>query len=141
MPRWNILTHMRTYSQYRSYKKPSWAPPAWLFGPVWTFLYVLIIISFGYVGYLWVTGVISASIALPFALNLIFNFLFTTIQFRWRNFTLAALDVLAVWATLVWALIAIFPVAPWVVYINLPYLTWVSFATVLQLTVAVMNRK
>ena len=132
---------MRTYAQYKNYRKPSWAPPAWLFGPVWTGLYVLIAISFGYVGYLWITGTISFSVALPFVLNLIFNFLFTTIQFRWRNFMLAALDVVAVWATLVWALVVILPLLPWVAYINLPYLAWVSFATVLQITVTVMNRK
>jgi tryptophan-rich sensory protein len=132
---------MRTYSQYRSYKKPSWAPPAWAFGPVWTVLYILIAISFGYVGYMWATGVLSASVELPFALNLIFNALFTTIQFRWHNFTLAALDVLAVWVTLVWALLAVLPLVPWVAYINLPYLAWVSFASVLQLTVTVMNKK
>ena len=132
---------MRTYSQYRSYKKPSWAPPAWLFGPVWTVLYLLIAISFGYVGYWWLTGGVPANVALPFALNLFFNFLFTIIQFRWRNFGLATLDVLAVWLTLAWALLAILPFAPWVAYSNLPYLAWVSFATVLQITVTVMNRK
>ncbi|HVM73915.1 MAG TPA: TspO/MBR family protein [Candidatus Paceibacterota bacterium] len=132
---------MRTYSQYRSYKKPSWASPAWLFVPVWTVLYILIAISFGYVGYSWVTGTLSVGIAIPFILNLVFNALFTTIQFRWHNFTLAAVDVLLVWLTLVWALIAIFPIVPWVAYINLPYLAWVSFASVLQLTVTAMNRK
>ena len=102
---------------------------------------MLIAISFGYVGYWWITGAISPVVVLPFALNLLFNFLFTTIQFRWRNFALAALDVLAVWVTLVWALVAILPLMPWVAYINLPYLAWVSFATVLQITVTVMNRK
>ena len=132
---------MRTYAQYRSYKKPSWAPPSWLFGPVWTLLYLLIAISFSAVGYEWYRGAIPAIVALPFALNLFFNALFTTIQFRWRNFVLAALDVLLVWATLVWALVAIFPFAPWVAYLNLPYLAWVSFATVLQFTVTILNRK
>ena len=132
---------MRTYAQYRDYKKPSWAPPAWLFGPVWTALYIIIAISFGYVGYLWATGAISIVVALPFILNLIFNALFTTIQFRWRNFMLAAIDVLAVWVTLVWALVAIVPLVPWVAYINLPYLAWTSFASVLQLTVTAINKK
>ncbi len=132
---------MRTYTQYRSYKKPSWAPPGWVFAPVWTILYVLIAISFGYVGYLWVAGAVSASIVLPFALNLICNFLFTTIQFRWNNFALAALDVIIVWLTLLWAMVVIWPIVPWVAYINLPYLAWVTFATVLQITVTAMNRK
>ena len=132
---------MRTYAQYRNYRKPLWAPPAWLFGPVWIALYILIAISFGYIGYLWIGGTISFNTTLPFVLNLIFNFLFTTIQFRWRNFMLAAIDVVLVLVTLIWALVAILPLIPWVAYINLPYLAWVSFATVLQITVTVMNRK
>ncbi len=80
-------------------------------------------------------------VALPFALNLIFNLLFTPIQFRLRNFTLAAIDIVLVWATLVWALVAIWPIAPWVALINLPYLAWVSFATALQLTITSLNRR
>lgn len=132
---------MKTYAQYAAYKKPRWAPPAWLFGSVWTALYALIAISFGYVGYLWAIGAISMMVTLPFVSNLVFNFLFTTIQFKWRNFGLAALDVVLVWLTLVWAMTVIFAIAPWVAYINIPYLAWVTFATVLQLTVTVMNRK
>lgn len=132
---------MKTYTQYNQYKKPSWAPTPWLFGPVWTILYILITISFGYVGYLWSTDSITSWVTLPFVLNLIFNFLFTTIQFRWHNFTLAAVDIVAVWVTLVWALVVIFPLVPWVAYINIPYLVWVTFATVLQLTMTAMNSK
>jgi len=131
---------MRTYSQYRRYKKPSWAPPAWLFAPVWTFLYLLIAASFGYVGYLYFAGAISFALVLPFLLNLIFNFLFTTIQFRWNNLRLALVDVLLVFGTLVWALVGIATVAPWVALINLPYLAWVLFASILELTVVTLNR-
>ncbi|HEX8993693.1 MAG TPA: TspO/MBR family protein [Candidatus Paceibacterota bacterium] len=131
---------MRTYEQYQSYRKPSWAPPAWLFGPVWTLLYILIAISFGHVGYSAIVGELPMSVALPFALNLLFNLLFTTIQFKWRNFTLAALDVVLVWLTLVWAIVTVWPIMPWVAYLNLPYLAWVTFATALQLTVTALNR-
>ncbi len=132
---------MNSYSQYGTYKKPSWAPPAWLFGPVWTVLYILIAISFGFVGYQWISGVVSFAVVLPFALNLIFNVLFTPILFRLRNFTLASVDVILVLTTLAWALLAILPLAPWVAYINIPYLLWTSFASVLQITVMIMNRK
>ncbi|MDD3531050.1 MAG: tryptophan-rich sensory protein [Candidatus Pacebacteria bacterium] len=131
---------MKTSEQYRSYRKPSWAPPARLFGPVWILLYAIIAVSFGYVGYLWFHAVVPTLVALPFALNLIFNLLFTTFQFKWRNFILAALDMVLVWLTLAWALWVILPFAPWVAYSNLPYLAWVTFATVLQLTVTAMNR-
>jgi len=131
---------MSTYTWYQTLIKPSWAPPAWLFGPVWTFLYVLIAVSYGYVGYLFVNKRISFWVVLPFILNLVFNALFTPIQFGWQNLPLAALDILLVLGTLIWAMAAIWPHARWVVYANVPYLLWVCFATVLQLTVTWLNR-
>jgi translocator protein len=125
---------------YQQLIKPSWAPPAWLFGPVWTFLYVLIAISFGKVFLMAWKKKIPAIIALPFILNLIFNLAFTPIQFGLKNNYLAALDILLVLATLIWAMLAIFPHARWITYIQIPYLLWVCFATVLQLTVTYLNR-
>lgn len=79
-------------------------------------------------------------VALPFILNLIFNFSFTYFQFGLKNNLLAGVDILLVLSTLIWAMIAIFPFARWITYIQIPYLLWVSFATVLQLTVTYLNR-
>lgn len=132
---------MKTYKSYQYLKKPTWAPPAWLFGPVWTVLYILIAVSFGYVLYMYALGKISFLILLPFLLNLIFNIVFTPIQFGLKNNLLAALDILLVLSTLVWALIPIYAYAPWVSLINIPYLLWVCFATALQLTITAMNLK
>jgi tryptophan-rich sensory protein len=53
---------------------------------------------------------------------------------------MAAGDVILVFGTLIWAIIAIYPHAHWVAYIQIPYLLWVSFATVLQLTISYLNR-
>jgi tryptophan-rich sensory protein len=131
---------MKTYESYANLKKPSWAPPASVFGPVWTFLYVLIIISFGAVFYKTFVGQIPPIVVLPFVLNLVFNFSFTYFQFKLKNNYLAALDVLLVLATLVWATIVIWPLASWIAYMQIPYLLWVTFATVLQLTVTWLNR-
>jgi translocator protein len=131
---------METVNWYQQIIKPSWAPPSWLFGPVWTFLYVLIAISFGKVFIMAWQRNIPAMVALPFILNLIFNFSFTPIQFGLKNNYLAALDILLVLATLIWAMLAIFPHARWITYIQIPYLLWVIFATVLQLTVTYLNR-
>ncbi|MFA5172852.1 MAG: TspO/MBR family protein [Candidatus Paceibacterota bacterium] len=131
---------MNTYSWYAQLIKPSWAPPAWLFSPVWTFLYVLIAISFGYVVYLFFTKKISFKILLPFLLNLIFNFVFTPIQFGLQNNYLAAADIILVLITLIWGMKVIFPRKKWIVYANVPYLLWVLFATALQLTVTYLNK-
>lgn len=130
---------MQNYNWYQTLVKPSWAPPAWLFGPVWTVLYAIIIASYGYVAYLFINKRIGFLVVLPFLLNLVFNLIFTPIQFGLKNNYLAALDILLVLATLIWALIAIYPHAKWVAYANLPYLAWVCFATVLQLTVTYLN--
>jgi len=124
---------------YQELIRPEWAPPAWLFGPVWTVLYTIIAISYGYVFYLAIKGELPWLVALPFILNLIFNAAFTPLQFGLQNNLLAAIDIALVLGTLVWALIAIYPHVPWVSYVNIPYLLWVSFATVLQFTVTYLN--
>lgn len=129
-----------TYSEYASYIKPEWAPPAWLFGPVWTILYCIIAITFGYVAYQWWKGKLSTKIALPFALNLFFNLIFTPIQFGLMSMELAAVDIVLVLGTLVWAIAAVWNKYRWVAIANIPYLAWVSFATVLQLTILYLNR-
>ena len=131
---------MQESQWYSQLIRPSWAPPSWLFGPVWTVLYVLIAISFGRVGYLFYQGRIGFWVLLPFILNLVFNFAFTPLQFGLKNNLLAAIDIILVLGTLVWAMIAIFPHARWITYIQIPYLTWVPFATVLQITITYVNR-
>jgi tryptophan-rich sensory protein len=130
---------MQTYEWYQQLIKPSWSPPAWLFGPVWTVLYVLIAISFGKVFLMAWQKQIALIVILPFVLNLIFNFVFTPIQFGLQNNILAAIDIILVLGTLIWAMIAIYPYASWITYIQVPYLLWVSFATVLQLTITYLN--
>ena len=119
--------------------KPSWAPPAFIFGPVWAVLYILIAISFGKVFWMVAWGEIPLIIALPFVLNLIFNLSFTWLQFGLQNNTLAAFDILFVLGTLIWGMLAIYPYLGWVALINIPYLLWVAFATVLQLTTTYLN--
>ena len=131
---------MRSTEWYATLLKPSWAPPSWLFGPVWTVLYAIIAVTFGSVFYRAFKGEIPFVVVLPFILNLVFNFLFTPIQFGLRNNLLAAVDIVLVLGTLIWALIAIWPHMRWVVYANIPYVLWVAFATVLQLSITFMNR-
>lgn len=134
---------METYNWYSQLVKPSWAPPSWVFGPVWTVLYCLIAVSFGTVFYKVFIRQLPWIVALPFALNLVFNFAFTPIQFGLKNNLLAAADILLVLGTLVWAFVALWNAYPdmrWIVFVNIPYLLWVSFATVLQLTITFLNR-
>lgn len=129
-----------TYNWYSHLIKPVWAPPSWLFGPAWTILYILIAISFGSVFRMAFQKQIAFVLVLPFILNIIFNLAFTTIQFGLKNNLLAAVDILLVLSTLIWSMASIYPFARWITYCQVPYLLWVSFATVLQLTVTYLNR-
>lgn len=130
---------MPTSTWYQTLIKPEWAPPSWIFGPVWSVLYLIIAASFGYVAYLYFKGAVPFAVLLPFILNLLFNFAFTPLQFGLKNNLLASIDILLVLGTLVWAMYAIYTYVPWVSYVNIPYLLWVSFASVLQLTITYMN--
>lgn len=134
-----ILIHMQTYEWYQQLIKPSWSPPAEIFGPVWTLLYIGILISFGAVFVLYMQKKIPANVTYPFILNLIANFAFTPLQFGLQNNVLAAIDIIVVLGTLIWAMIIIFPIRRWIAYAQIPYALWVSFATALQLTITVLN--
>lgn len=133
---------MDTYNWYSQLIKPPWAPPSWLFGPVWSALYVVIAVTYGTVFYKAYTGQLPKLVAVAFVLNLVFNFAFTPIQFGLKNNLLATLDILLVVGTLIWALVAVWNASAdlrWVVYANIPYLLWGLFATALQLTITYLN--
>ncbi len=130
---------MENYTYYETLIKPDFAPPGWLFGPVWSILYLIIAITFGYVIYMWWKGKVRFSVLLPFLLNIVSNALFTPIQFGLENNLLASIDILVVLVTLIWLMVAIWKKYRWVALANIPYLMWVSFATVLQFTVTYLN--
>ena len=129
-----------TTSWYSQLIKPTWAPPSYLFGPVWSILYILISISFGSVFYKVFNKELPLTILLPFILNLIFNLSFTYFQFGLKSNILAAIDISLVLITLIWAMISIYTYIKWIAIINIPYLLWVIFATVLQFTVTYLNK-
>lgn len=132
----NTSSAMEWYAQLQ---KPFFAPPAWIFSPVWTLLYVLIAISFGFAFYKTLKKEWPAATIIPFVINLLSNAAYSPIQFGLRNNLLASVDILIVLASIAWLMIVAWPRAKWVTYMQIPYLLWVSFATVLQLTITGMN--
>ncbi|MCI5108653.1 MAG: tryptophan-rich sensory protein [Candidatus Pacebacteria bacterium] len=124
---------------YISLIRPEWAPPFYLFSPVWTILYILIFFSFINVFFMFYKKEISFRIVLPFILNLVFNLIYTPIQFGLKSNVLAGIDVVLVFLTLIWAMVSIYRYRKWISYIQIPYLLWVSFATVLQLSIVYLN--
>ena len=125
---------------YDSLAKPSWTPAPATIGTIWQILYPVILITFAFVFVQGVRKRLPASVALPFAINLVANLLFTPIQFGWRDLPLASADILVVLGTIVWMIVAVWRHHPWVALAQVPYLVWVSIATVLQLSITWMNR-
>jgi tryptophan-rich sensory protein len=135
-----MATGTMHYESYGTFRKPWFAPPPSLFGPVWSVLYILILISFGTVFWQTIMRIWPAEIALPFSVNLVANALFTPLQFRVRSNALAMLDIVAVLITIPWMMLWIWPYAPWVALLQVPYLLWVCFATILQISITWLNR-
>lgn len=127
-------------SMYLDYKRPPLSPPPYLFGIVWPVLYLLIIISYGYVFWRVVKGDQPLLFLWPFVLNLIANGLFTYFQFKLRNNGLALADIVVELVTIVLTIVFAWQQYRWVSYMQIPYLMWVLFATYLQVGVTILNR-
>jgi len=125
---------------YNSLTKPSWTPAPSTIGLIWQILYPIIIVTFGFVFVQAIRKKIGGMTALPFAINLVANLIFTPIQFGMRNLPLAAADILIVWGTIIWMIVAIWKHYRWVALAQVPYFVWVSIATVLQLSITWSNR-
>lgn len=124
---------------YNSLAKPAWTPAPATISLIWMVLYPIILSSFAFVFVQTTRGKLPRHIALPFALNLLANLLFMPIFSGLRNVPLAALDILVVWTSLLWAMGSVWPHRRWVALAQVPYLVWVSIATVLQLSITVLN--
>jgi Tryptophan-rich sensory protein (mitochondrial benzodiazepine receptor homolog) len=123
---------------YTQLVRPEWAPPASLFGPVWTVLYALMAIAAWLV---WrVNGFRAARRALTlFLVQLALNALWSWLFFGWHRGGLAFADIVVLWALIVATVIAFWRIRPWAGALLLPYLLWVSFASALNYSVWQLN--
>jgi tryptophan-rich sensory protein len=124
---------------YDALLKPSWTPEPAFIGLMWQMLYPIILVTFGFVFVQAARKKIPRAVAVPFAINLVANVVFTPIQFGLRSLPLATLDILIVWGTIVWMVVAVYEHYRWVSFAQVPYFAWVSVATVLQVSITWMN--
>jgi len=123
---------------YAQLRKPSWNPPNWIFGPVWTALYTIMAIAAWLV---WRCGGFTAqrkALSL-FLLQLLFNALWSPLFFGLRLPGLALLDLLLLWLALVATVVFFWKARPLAGAMLLPYLGWVSFAGALNFTLWRLN--
>lgn len=125
---------------YDSLAKPAWTPPPAFIGTVWTVLYPIIIVAFGYMVYRIALGAAPTALLVPIAVNVVSNIAFTPIQFGLRNLPLASIDILIVLVTIIWCIVAFWPYSRLAALALVPYLAWVATASVLQFSITWMNR-
>lgn len=132
------VASIRAASFYAQLAQPEWAPPAWLFGPVWMVLYGLMGIAAWLV---WrMHGFYEARAALIlFLVQLVLNALWSWLFFGWRLGAVAFVDIVVLWGLILVTLV-LFWRAQWIAGALLaPYLLWVTFAAALNFTVWRMN--
>jgi len=117
--------------------KPSFNPPNWLFAPVWTFLFILIGISLYLV---WDSKKENKKFAYYiFAFQLIFNLLWSILFFGLHNPLLALLDIFVLWVLILINIILFYKISKSSAYLLMPYLLWVTFATILNFSIFLLN--
>lgn len=125
-----------TYQQIGA--KPTFAPPAWIFAPVWIILYVLMGIS----AYLIWRVREKEDVKIPlvfFFVQLILNFLWTIIFFGLGQYMWAFVDIVALLLMIILMMLSYYKVSKASAYLLLPYLLWVGFASMLNFSIAIAN--
>ena len=124
-----------TTGEYARLVQPSWAPPSWLFGPVWTVLYVMIAVS----GWLvwrrtgWNTALTG------YAVQLALNAAWTPIFFGFGRYGLALVDIVVLWVLVGVTVVLFRPLSRAAAALLLPYWAWVTFATALNAAIVHLN--
>lgn len=132
----SIFTSSSVNSSWYSDNKPSFTPPSWLFGPVWTILYIMIAFSLYFV---WIKANAKQKkkITLIFGANLLLNMIWSWLFFGLQNPILAFFDILLILSTIVAMIIVTREINIKSTWFLLPYLMWVCFATLLNFAFAV----
>jgi len=132
------LAAISAAERYGALVQPAWAPPSWLFGPVWTVLYIAIAVA----GWLvWrEAGWSGARTALTaFAVQLVLNALWTPLFFGAGLFGVAFVEIVLLWLAIVATIVLFARVSRTAALLLVPYLAWVTFASALNLAIWVLN--
>lgn len=123
---------------YAGLQKPSFNPPNWLFGPVWSLLYLLMGISFYLIWKQPVSTVRNVGLTL-FVIQFILNFFWSILFFNQHLIAAALLEMVFMWIFILLTMIWFAKLSPTASWLLLPYLCWVSFATVLTAAIWKLN--
>lgn len=135
----SIVTFPAIGGWYRTLNKPIFNPPNWIFGPVWTILFLLM----GYSLFLvWKKGIKTKKnkvAILVFFCQLGLNFLWSFFFFGLHLPLLAFFEIIVLWIAISLTIVKFWKISKPAAYLLYPYLAWVSFATILNLSIVILN--
>lgn len=134
-----MFTSQSVPEWYATLNRPSFNPPNWIFGPVWTTLYIIMGISLFLIWKQDVSKKRNFAI-LIFMIQLILNFGWSFIFFYFNMIGIALLEIVLLWFSIITMLVLFYKIKPIASYINIPYLLWVTFATVLNASYYLLNK-
>ena len=133
----SLFTITNVNSWFSTINKPFFNPPNWLFGPVWTLLYLLMGISLYLV---WSKGFKKHKTAIYiFGIQLILNSLWSILFFGLKSPLFAFIEIIFLWAAILLSIIKFYKISKPAAYLLIPYILWVSFAAVLNLAIVLLN--
>ena len=132
-----VLTEIGTW--YNSLRFPPWKPPNWAFGPVWTTIFTLSVIS---AVMAWIGAGSSgqrAGLVALFLVNAAFNILWNILFFRWRRPDWALIETAFLWLSVLALIMFIWPISSTASLLLVPYIVWVSIAGCLNFAIVRLN--
>lgn len=127
-------------SWYQTINKPSWNPPNWVFGPVWTTLYIMMGIALFLVWKEDTSEELKKIAIALFSVQLILNFFWSFIFFNQQQPGWALVEIIAMWFFILLTIFAFAQVNKTAAWLLVPYISWVSFATILNYSIWQLNR-
>ncbi|MBK8955253.1 MAG: tryptophan-rich sensory protein [Saprospiraceae bacterium] len=122
---------------YADLVKPTWNPPSWIFGPVWTILYLMMGYAAGLIHQS--NHPLKNSALAVFGLQLLLNLSWSFIFFRFHHPGFAFLEILMLWITIIWTFKKFYSIQAKAAWLLFPYLLWVSFASILNASIWQLN--
>jgi tryptophan-rich sensory protein len=135
----SLVTATGSGSWYESLEKPVFSPPNWVFGPVWTTLFILMGIALYFV---WQSGterrdvqIALAVFGIQFALNILWSFFF----FGMQSPLLGLVDIVLLWIMIAVTIVLFYQIRKIAGYLLIPYIVWVTIATALNYSIYILN--
>lgn len=127
----SVFTVSNIPTWYAGLNKPTFSPPNWVFGPVWTLLYFLMGVALFLV---W-----RKKIPMIFSLQLILNFVWSVVFFGMRSPLGGLIVIVLLWLAILGSIINFWKISRWAGILLIPYLGWVTFASILNYNIFILN--